>query len=113
QEQRHRGDDQETGKIINLLRPKLDEEEIETSVGKIDEHSLTWRIRTAIPPDEGHQVIDAEAKRHQRPFDFAERALDALRIDFLAGNIERPGIEIGWTDHLVHRRHLPPPSVWT
>jgi hypothetical protein len=112
QKQRDRSDDQQPGEIIDFLRPQLDEEEIETAVGKIDQHRLTGRTQTAIPAHEGQEVIDPEAERHQAPFDTAEGSGDALRIDFLVGHIERPVVfrllQVGWVHGFVHRwRSLP------
>ncbi|MGY4496807.1 hypothetical protein ACVWYH_000734 [Bradyrhizobium sp. GM24.11] len=94
QEQRHRGDDQQAGEVIDLLRPQLDEEEIEAAVGKIDQHRLAGGAKAAVPAHEGQEVIDAEAERHQAPFDPAEGAGDALGIHLLAGCVERPGVII-------------------
>ena len=89
QEQRHRRDDQQAGQVVDLLRPDLDEEEIEAPVGKIDQHRLARRVRAAIPAHERQQVVDAERDGQHRPFDAAERAGDALRIDLLPRRVER------------------------
>ena len=105
QEQRHGGDDQEAGEIVDLLRPDLDEEEIEAPVGEIDQHRLARRGRPAVPAHERQQVVDAEAERHQPPFDSAEGAGDALRIDLGARRIERPVHgQFVRLDRLGHRR---------
>ena len=89
QEQRHRRDDQEAGEVIDLLRPQLDEEEIEAPAREIDQHRLARRVRPAIPAHEGQDVIDREAEPHQRPFDVPIGAGDALRIDLSACGVER------------------------
>ena len=89
QEQHDRSEDEQAGEVIDLLRPELDEEEIETPVWKIDQNRLRWRVRAAIPAHERKQVIDAERDNQNRPFNIAERAVDALRIDFAARRIER------------------------
>ncbi len=94
QEQRHRGDDQKAGEVIDLLRPQLDEEEIEAPARKIDQHRLARRVRAAIPPHEGEDVIDGEAEPHQRPFDVAVGAGDALRIDLPACGVERGFVDL-------------------
>src|SRR5258708_6999803 len=60
QEQRHRRNDQKTGEVIDLLRPDLDEEEVETRVRQIEQHRLARRVRAPIPADEGGEIIDAE-----------------------------------------------------
>ena len=107
QEQRDGGEDQQPGEVIDFLRPQLDEEEIEAAVGEIDQHRLVGRAEAAIPAHERQQVIDAEAERHQPPFDAAECPGDALRIDFLLGHIERPVIvhlQFGRSHGLVHRQ---------
>src|SRR5207247_6088617 len=56
QEQRDGGDDQEAGKIVDFLWPQLDEEEIETPVGKVDQHRLIGRAEAAIPAYEGQEI---------------------------------------------------------
>ena len=106
QEQRDRGDDQQPGEVIDLLRPQLDEEEIEAAVRQIDQHRLVGRAEPAIPAHERQQVIDAEAERHQAPFDAAEGSGNALRIDLLLGRIKRPVVvklQFGRVHGLVHR----------
>ena len=44
QEQRHRGHDEQAGEVIDLLRPELDEEEVEAAAGQIDQHRLVGRV---------------------------------------------------------------------
>ena len=53
QEQRHRGEDQQAGQVVEFLRPDLDEEEIESPIGEIDQHGLAGCVRSAIPAHEG------------------------------------------------------------
>ena len=50
EEQRNGREDQQSGEVVNLLRPQLDKKEIEAAVGKIDQHRLTGRTQAAIPP---------------------------------------------------------------
>src|SRR5262249_16306649 len=105
QEQDDGGEDQEAGEIIDLLRPQLDEEEVEAAVREVDQHGLAGRAQAAVPAHERQEVVDREAERHQRPFDAAEGARGRLRIDLLAGRMKRPGNVIrsflavlrGWT----------------
>ena len=89
QKQRHRGEDQQAGEVIDLLRPDLDEEEIEAPVGQVDQHRLVRRIRAAVPAHERQAVIDAERDEQHDPFDAPERAVHPLRIDFPPRLIER------------------------
>jgi hypothetical protein len=89
QEQRKGGDNQESGKIVDLLRPQLDEEEIKAAVGQVNQHRLVRRAQAAVPAHERQQVVDPEAERHQAPFDAAEGSGDALRIDLLLRDIKR------------------------
>ncbi len=92
QEQRHRRQDEQSGKVIDLLRPDLDEEEIEAPVGEIDEYRLVGGARAAIPTDEREPVVDAERDPKHDPFDSAIGPLDALGVDLAARHIERPFI---------------------
>jgi hypothetical protein len=108
QEQGNGGDDQKPGKIVDLLRPQLDEEKIEAAVGQIDQHRLVRGAQTAVPPYERQQVIDPEAERHQAPFDAAEGPGDALRIDFLPRSIKRRVfivLQLAWQRRFVHREN--------
>jgi hypothetical protein len=89
QEQCHRGEDEQAGQIVEFLRPDLDEEEIETAAGEIDQHRLTRRIRSAIPAHEWQQIIDAERDAQHDPLHAAISAGDALRIDLPPRRIER------------------------
>ena len=89
QEQHDRSENEQAGEVIDLLRPEFDEEEIETPVWKIDQNRLRRRVRAAIPAHERKQVIDAKRDSQNRPFDIAERAMDALRIDIAARRVER------------------------
>ena len=89
QKQRHRGDDQQAGEVVDLLRPDLDEEEVEARVRQVDQHRLARRVRPAIPAQERREIIDAERDEQHRPFDAAIGAGDALRIDLAARLIER------------------------
>ena len=92
QEQGHRGEDEQAGEVVNLLRPQLDEEEIEAPSRKIDQHRLIGRIGAAIPTHEWQAVIDAERHKKDDPFDRAISPLHALRINLPARNVKRPFI---------------------
>ncbi len=89
QEQRHRRQDQQAGEVVDFLRPDLDEEEIEAPVREVDQHRLVRRVGAAVPAHERQQVIDAEGDDQHHPFDLAERAVHALRIDLAARRVER------------------------
>src|SRR5262249_43591862 len=89
QEQRHRRQNEQTGQIVELLRPDLDEEEIEAAAGEIDQHRLTRCIWSAIPAHEGQQIVDAERDAQHDPLDAAISARHALRINLAACRIER------------------------
>ena len=89
QEQAERGQDHQSGDVIDFLRPDLDEEKIEPVVFEVDEHRLVRRARSAIPPDKRQEVVDAERDGENDPLDPAERARHALRIDLLARFIQR------------------------
>ena len=89
QEQRHGGDNQEAGQVIDFLRPDLDKEEIETPRREIDQHRLVGRIRAAIPAHERQEIVDAHSGDEQCPFQAPKRAGYLLRIDLLARRIER------------------------
>src|SRR5262245_36337231 len=58
QEQRHRRQDEQPGEVVDLLRPDLDEEEVEAPIGKIDQHGLVGRVETAVPAYEWKPVVD-------------------------------------------------------
>ena len=90
QEQRHRGEDEQPGEVVDFLRPDFDEEEVEAPVRKVEQHRLTGRVRPAVPAHERKPVIDAERDEQHDPFDPAEGARDALRIDLAACDVERP-----------------------
>lgn len=88
QEQHHRGEDQQAGEVVDLLRPDLDEEEVEAAAREIDQNRLVGRVRSTVPAHEGQQVVDAEREGHDGPLDRPEPALDLLRIDLLATCVE-------------------------
>src|SRR5690606_13913066 len=71
-----------------LLRPDLDEEEVETPVRHVDQYCLVWRMRAAIPAEPGRQVANAECDCHHQPLELAERARRALGEDLLAGGVK-------------------------
>ena len=109
QEESDRSEDQKPSEVIDLLRPQFDKEEIEPAVRKIDQHRLIGRAEAAIPAHKGEKVVEAKASRHQPPFDMAECAGNALRINFLSGHIEWSVIviepQIDRDYWLVHREN--------
>src|SRR5690606_13333176 len=58
QEEPDAGHDKEAGNIDELLRPDLDEEEIEAAVRKVHQNGLIRRVGPAIPADPGCQIVD-------------------------------------------------------
>src|SRR5262245_23483182 len=88
QEQRHRRQDQQPGEVVDLLRPDLDEEEVESPIGKIDQHGLVGRVETAVPAYEWKPVVDTERDQQHDPLDAAVGALHALGIDLPPRRIE-------------------------
>src|SRR5690606_21710014 len=69
-------------------RPDLDEEEVEASVGQIDQDSLVRGKGTPVPTYPGRQVVDAQGNGHDQPFEIAVRAFGALRENFPAAGTE-------------------------
>src|SRR5450432_3558536 len=55
-------DNQQPGKIVDLLRPQLDEKEIEPAIWDIDQNCLAWSTQTTVPSDERQQIVDAETE---------------------------------------------------
>ncbi len=90
EEQRQRCKHQQASDVVKLLRPDLDEEEIEAPRGKIDEHGLIGKIGATIPANPRDEIVDAERHRHHDPLDGAEAAMRALGIDLDAGRIKAP-----------------------
>src|SRR5208337_4332310 len=68
EEQNQRREDQEAGEIIHLLRPDLDEEEVEARVRYIDQDRLVRQARSPVPPYERNNVVDAERDPQHDPF---------------------------------------------
>ena len=89
QEQAKRRKHQQAGDVVEFLRPNLEEEEKEPPRGKVDQHGLVWQIRTPVPANPRHGVVDRQRDRHDDPLDGAERAVRALGIDLDARRIER------------------------
>ena len=81
QEQSDGRQDQQPGEVVDLLRPDLDEEEIEPPAREIDQHRLVGRVRPAVPADPGCQVVDGERHRHDAPFEAAEAPPGQPRIN--------------------------------
>ena len=72
QEQGHRRQDEQAGEVIDLLRPKLDEEEVEAPARQVDQHRLVGRAGSPVPADERQRVVDPERDQQQDPFDPAD-----------------------------------------
>jgi hypothetical protein len=96
QEQGHGGHDQQAGEVVDLLRPELDEEEVESALRQVHQHRLVGGGEPAVPPHEWQRVVDPERDQEQDPFDPAIGPVHALRIDF-------PARHIGWTVVVVGR----------
>ena len=75
------GHDQQAGDVVELLRPDLDEEEVEAAVGEVDEHRLVRRVRAAVPAEPRRDLVDAEGDRHDEPLQVPAEAVRALRVD--------------------------------
>src|ERR1700753_1999385 len=56
QKECNRGENQQPGKIIDLLRPQLDEKEIEPAIGNVDQDGLARRAQTTVPSHERQQI---------------------------------------------------------
>ena len=67
QEQSQRRQHQEAGDVVDLLRPDLDEEEVELAVGQVEQHRLAGGARSAVPADERREVVDAERDDQHQP----------------------------------------------
>ena len=85
EDQDGRGEDQQPRDQIEVLRPDLDEERVEPSVGEIEQDRLVRRVRAAVPAQERRDVVDRERQQQDHPLDAADRTLDGLRDDRLAG----------------------------
>ena len=93
EKQRERGEDQQAGEVIDLLRPQFDEEEIEPRMREVDKHRLVRRVRPAIPSDKRQEIIDPQAEDQQNPFYPAEGSADLLRINLLRRRVEGTLVE--------------------
>ena len=71
QEQRQRRHHQQAGDEIDLLRPELDDEEVEAAAGEIDQHRLVRQRAGPLPADPGRDVVDRQRDDQQRPLDRA------------------------------------------
>ena len=89
QKQGQRRQDEQAGEIVDLLRPKLDEEKIEAGMRHIDEDRLARLVGSAIPANEGEDVINAKRHAQDDPFDAPISPPDSLRVDLLRRRIER------------------------
>ncbi len=97
EEEAEAGHDEEAGDEVELLRPDLDEEEVEATVGEVDEHRLVGERGTAVPAEPGGDVVDGKGDGHDPPLQRPERAGDAAGEDRLARRVElrRFGAGIG------------------
>src|SRR5262249_49374685 len=82
QKQTDGAEDKQPGKVVYLLRPDLDDEEIGAAPRHIDMHDLIGRSGSTVPPDPRHEIIDAQKRDQHRPLDATEQAADSLRIYF-------------------------------
>ena len=89
QEERHCREDEQSGDVVDFLRPDLDEEEIKPAIRQVEQHRLTGGIRTAIPAQERQPIIDTKRHAEHGPFDAAKCALYPLGINLLARDVER------------------------
>ena len=89
EKQTETGHNEEPGHEKELLRPDLDEEEIEAPVGEVHEHRLVRSIGTAIPADPWRQVVDAERDEHHQPLEATETSFRPLRKDLLSRLVKR------------------------
>ena len=89
EKERKPGQHEKAGDVVEFLRPDLQEEKEKAPRGKVDQNGLVGKIGTPIPTDPRHEVINRQRHRHDDPFDAAERAMRALRIDLDPGRIKR------------------------
>jgi len=64
QEQGDGGEDQTASEVIDLLRPQLDEEEVEAMIRQIQAGRAR---RGRVPPDERQEVVDAAGRTPSAP----------------------------------------------
>ena len=91
QEQADPGHDQQASDIIEFMRPNLDREHVEATMGEIDQYGLIGCIRAAIPAQPGRYPVDGERDRHDHPFQATVKAVDRLGINALALGVEGQG----------------------
>ena len=73
---------------MNILRPELNEKEVEFLTGEIRQHRLVRYALTAIPANPRQSIIDPQSGRHHEPFDHPELAMRKFGIDLLALGIK-------------------------
>ncbi len=83
--------DQKARDEIELVRPDLDPEEVETPAGQIDQHRLIGQVRSAIPADPRRQIVNRKGNGHDPPLEGAELARDSAGKDGLSRSIEARG----------------------
>ncbi len=98
QEQDQGRQDQQAHDVGDLLRPQLDEEEVEPAPVEVDQHRLRRRARAAVPAQERHDVVDGEGDRQDDPLRGTEAPAHGLRLDLAPRLVERA----------VRRRHHSP-----
>ena len=96
EEEAEPGHDQQAGDEVELLRPDLDEEEVEAAVGQVDQHRLVRQRRAAVPADPGGDVVDAERDRHDPPLQRAEASRTRRGKDRLGAANSGGGSVVVW-----------------
>ena len=91
QEERQRRHHQEAGDEVELLRPKLEPEEVEALVRHIDQECLVGDAWTAIPADPWQQIVDCHGDSHDHPLNVAEETRSTLGVDLLTARILTTG----------------------
>src|SRR3546814_1220078 len=71
-----------TGHEVELLRPDLDAEHIETAMGEIDENRLIGRIRPTVPADPGRDPVDRPADHHDRSEEHTSELQSLMRNSY-------------------------------
>src|SRR5690606_35911552 len=100
QEQADTRHDEQAGDEEKLLRPDFDEEEIKAPAGQIYQHRLVGRPGAAAPAEPRGDIVHAERRRHDPPFEAAEGAAHAARMDLDPRLVERSVLA------LVYRRDV-------
>ena len=94
EEQTERAEQQQSGQVVDFLRPDLDPQEVRAAGRHVDQERLIRHARAAVPADPGAEVVDAEQQDQHRPLDRAEAAADLLGIDLDPIGIERVPLQL-------------------